>query len=326
MKVIMSNATTIHELIPRANIIKLGVRLGAEIRNLRLSDDLPDEGLRAVNKLMLERKVIFFRDQQPLNEAQHQRFARRLGNLVPDHQIGIAKVMPASLKPDSGPSGGRADQRQHAVIMVEGYPKMSLLGSVRSPPCSGDTVWADMAGAYQALPLPLRMLADQLWAVHSNDGDYAIKAHATQAEKQELDAVFAGTSSETEYPVVLVHPETGERMLSVGSVVQRFVGLQNYTGQKLFGLFRSYITAPENTVRWSWMPGDVAIWDSRATQYHEMKDHGDHHRLQDHATTNCDVSLSIEARRRTKPVNRSKPQAPKAHEAYGDMRSRNSPR
>ncbi|MDH2348314.1 TauD/TfdA family dioxygenase [Bradyrhizobium sp. SSUT77] len=322
----MSNATTIYELIPRADIIKLGVRLGAEIRNLRLSDDLPDEVIRAINQLMLEHKVIFFRDQQPLNDAQHEIFAHRLGHLVPDHQIGTAKAMLSIVKPDSGLSGGRADQRQHTVIMVEGYPKMSLLGSVICPPYRGDTVWSDMAGAYQALPLSLRMLADQLWAVHSNDDDSAIKAQATGAEKEDLDEVFAGTSSETEYPVILVHPETGERMLSIGSFVQRFVGLQKYTGQKLFGLFQSYITAPENTVRWSWMPGDIAIWDRRATQYHEMKDHGDHHHLQGRATTNCDVSLSIDARRRAKRVNASKPRVRKAHEAYGDMQSRSSPR
>ncbi|MFK4492170.1 alpha-ketoglutarate-dependent taurine dioxygenase [Bradyrhizobium sp. USDA 336] len=66
--------------------------------------------------------------------------------------------------------------------------------------------------------------------------------------------------------MVRVHPETGERMLSLGRSVQSFVGLQRYPSQKLFELLQSYLVAPRNTLRWKWESGDVVIWDNRATE------------------------------------------------------------
>lgn len=325
MKVTMSDTANIHDVIPRTDIIKRAARLGAEIRNVSLSDDLSDEVIRGINNLLLEHKVIFFRNQQPLDAAQHDRFAIRLSDLVPDHEVGAAKAMPSILKLGLGRSGGRADHWQHTVIIVEGYPKVSLLRGVLNPAYGGDALWSDMAAAYQALPLSLRMFADQLWAVHKNVYGYPMRAHAAEADKQHLDEVFTRAMSEAEHPVVRVHPETGERTLAIGDFVQRFVGLQKVTGQKLLRLFQSYITAPENTVRWSWKLGDVAIWDSRAIQYHEARDFGDQHHVQSRASADCDVPLSIDARRRVKRVNMSEVRASKPRTAYHGMRRRSSP-
>lgn len=313
MKVIMSDTTTIRDVIPKVDVIKRAVRLGAEIRNVRLSDELSDDVIHAINGLLIEHKVLFFRDQQALDAAEHEHLAMRLGDLM----------MPSILKPDLGHSGGRADQRQHTVVMVEGYPKISLLRSVINPSYHGDTAWSDMAAAYQALPLSLRMFADQLWAVHNNSCGYAMKAELAEADKQHLVDVSTGPSFETVHPVVSVHPQTGKRTLAIADFVRRFVGFQKYTSQKMFSLFQSYITASENTERWSWVPGDVAIWDCRATQYHEAKDFGDHHPTEQRATTDRDLPLSIDARRRTNHVNTSKRRRPKVS-AYGAMRSRSS--
>ena len=83
----------------------------------------------------------------------------------------------------------------------------------------------------------------------------------------------------------------------LGNFVQRFVGLPKYDGQKLFDLFQSHITAPENTVRWSWQAGDVAIWDNRATQHYAVNDYGDQHRVVRRATIDGDVPVSIDGRR-----------------------------
>lgn len=327
MKVTRSDTATIRIIIPRRDIIKRAVRLGAEIRNLRLSDDLSDQVIRGINNLLLEHKVIFFRDQKPLDAARYDRFAIRLSNVVPDHRGGRTKAMPSILKLGSGRSGGRADQWRHTVIILEGYPKISLLRSMTNPACDdNDTVWSDMAAAYQALPLSLRMFADQLWAVHKNACGYPMRAHVAETDRQHLDEVFTRTISETEHPVVRVHPETGERTLVIGDFVQRFVGLQKFTGQQLLRLFNSYITARENTVRWSWKPGDVAIWDSRATQYHEARDFCDQHHVQSRrASTDCDLPPSIDAPRRAKRVNVLKVRARKPRKAYRGMQSRSSP-
>ena len=98
----------------------------------------------------------------------------------------------------------------------------------------------------------------------------------------------------------------------LGNFVQRFVGLPKYDSQKLFDLFQSHITAPENTVRWSWQAGDVAIWDNRATQHYAVNDYGDQHRVVRRATIDGDVPVSIDGRNSVTRIKTTKPQAAKA--------------
>ncbi|MGY3116544.1 alpha-ketoglutarate-dependent taurine dioxygenase [Bradyrhizobium sp. S3.14.4] len=225
----MSNTTTIDNVIPRADIIKRAARLGAEIRNIKLSGDLSDETISAINQVLLEHKVIFFRDQGHLDDAEQERFAIRLGRLVPRPTVGAIKGTSSILELNWGRGGGRADQWHTDVTFVDAYPKISVLRGVVIPPYGGDTVWSNTAAAYLDLPAPLRKLADELWAVHSNAYDYAVKTRATEADKKHFDEVFTGTIYETEHPVVRVHPETGERTLVLGNFVQRFVGLPKNT-------------------------------------------------------------------------------------------------
>lgn len=130
-----------------------------------------------------------------------------------------------------------------------------------------------------------------------------MKTRATEADRKHFDEVFTGTIYETEHPVVRI---------VLGNFVQRFIGLPKYDGQKLFELLQSHITAPENTVRWSWQGGDVAIWDNRATQHYAVNDYGDQHRIVRRATIDGDVPLSVNGRRSVTRVKTSKPQTAKA--------------
>ncbi len=316
----MNNTILIENIIPPADITKCAVRLGAEIRNVRLSSELSDEVIRAVKQLLLKHKVLFFRGQRHLDQVEQERFAVRLGNLVTE--VDATDGTSSILKEESG--GGGLASEWHTEVMLYVYPKIAVLRSSVIPSCGGDTIWSNMAAAYRDLPLSLRMLADQLWAVHNNAHGYSVKARAAGAGKTELAEVFTGTISESDHPVVRVHPETGERMLVIGDFVKHFVGLQKYTGQKLFELLQLYITAPKNTVRWSWMPGDVAIWDGRAAQYYAANDYGDHHYEQGSGTSG-DLPLKIGAHRRAERVNTSKPRGARARRAKVRLPSRSSP-
>ncbi|SFN70638.1 taurine dioxygenase [Pseudonocardia ammonioxydans] len=88
---------------------------------------------------------------------------------------------------------------------------------------------------------------------------------------------FAGalTVYRTHHPVVRVHPETGARALLLGHFVQRFLELSGVDSKPLFDLFQTHITRLENTVRWRWSPGDIALWDNRSTQHYAVADYGD---------------------------------------------------
>jgi taurine dioxygenase len=299
--------------IPQKDVVRLTSRIGAVIGNVRLSGDLPGQTIDAINQLLLRHKVIFFRGQNHLDDAAQERFAQRLGNLVPHPTVGAIKGTSSILELDSGRGGGRADQWHTDVTFVDAYPKFSVLRGVVIPEFGGDTIWSNTAAAYESLPPALRRLADELWAVHSNAYDYAaVRSQATEADRKHFEEVFTGTVYETEHPVVRVHPETAERTLLLGNFAQRFLGYSKSDGQKLHDLFQSHITAPENTVRWRWQEGDVAIWDNRATQHYAVNDYGDQRRVVRRATVDGDVPVSVDGRRSITRVKTVKPATAKA--------------
>jgi len=184
------------------------------------------------------------------------------------------------------------------VTFVDVYPKISILRAVVIPPYGGDTVWANTAAAYAHLPEPLLRLADSLWALHTNAYDYASShVNADSAQLKRYREVFTSTVYETEHPVVRVHPDTGERALVLGHFVQRLKGLSASDSTHLLQIFHDHITRLENTVRWNWLQGDVAIWDNRATQHYALNDYGDEQRVVRRATVHGDVPVDIDGRR-----------------------------
>ncbi|MER9927351.1 TauD/TfdA family dioxygenase [Mesorhizobium sp. M0048] len=291
------SALMIDNVVPRNAVLKLAARIGAEIRNIKLSGDLADQTIAAIKGLILDHKVIFFRDQGHLDDAEHERFALRFGKPMLSPTLDPAKGTMSILDIDSARGGFRTDAWHIDFAYLDAYPKILVLRGAVIPPVGGDTVWSNTAAAYLDLPGPLQRLADDLWAVHSNAYDFAVFARPTEAEKEVHNEGLAKALFETEHPVVRVHPETGERTLVLGLYVKGFVDMPKYDGQKLFDLFGSHITAPENTVRWNWKQGDVAIWDNRATMHYAARDYGDKPRVTRRVAIDGEVPVSVQGQR-----------------------------
>jgi len=279
------------------DILPLAGRIGAQIGNVRLAGDLPDATIAAIEAALLKHKVIFFRDQGHLDDAEQERFAARFGELVA-HPTNPARAgSKAILELDSTAGGGRADHWHTDVTFVDAYPKISVLRGVAIPPFGGDTVWANTVAAYEGLPPPLKTLADGLWALHTNAYDYAAsRPHASAQQLKHYEEVFLSTVYETEHPVVRVHPQTGERSLVLGGFVRRFLGYAQADSNHLYELLESHVTKLENTVRWRWKTGDVAIWDNRATQHYAINDYGDQKRIVRRSTLHGEVPVSVDGR------------------------------
>lgn len=285
-------------------ILPVAGRIGAEIRGVRLSNDLSQGVVKQIREAWLKHKVVFFRGQTHLDEAAQESLTGIFGGPPVGHPTVPSIAGTRFITELDSNHGGRANTWHTDVTFVDAYPRASILRALVVPAFGGDTVWANTAAAYQELSPELRTLADTLWALHTNEYDYqARRTNATAEDLRYYRDVFTSTVYETEHPLVRVHPETGERTLLLGHFVKKIIGLSTYDSSHLFQVFQEHITRHENTVRWRWAPGDVAVWDNRATQHYAINDYGNQHRLVRRVTVDGDVPVSVDGRR---SVTRSK--------------------
>ncbi len=277
--------------------------IGAEVRGIVLSGDLDAATVQAIDAALVRHKVIFFRGQHHLDDAEHEAFAALFGDPVAHPTVPVAEGSRYLLDVDSK-EGSAASSWHTDVTFVDAYPKASILRAINIPEAGGDTLWANTEIAYERLPEPLRQLANTLWATHTNDYDYAAALSGAQlsptvaAQREDFQkSVFSSTIYETDHPVVHVHPVSGQRNLLLGHFVKQFVGLSSGDSQALFNVLQAHVTKPENTVRWRWQNGDVAFWDNRATQHRAIGDFGLQRRTLRRATVNGEVPVGLDGRR-----------------------------
>ena len=108
--------------------------------------------------------------------------------------------------------------------------------------------------------------------------------------------LFESKLFRTEHPMVRVHPETTNASLLLGGFAQSVVGLGAQGSRDLIRMLQDFITRPENTVRWRWRAGDVAIWDNRATQHFAIADYGDARRRGERVTVAGEVPVGVDGR------------------------------
>lgn len=270
--------------------------IGGEVLGLKLTPDLEPAVVAELEQALVRHKVLFFRGQSHLDDASHQAFGARFGKTVA-HPTVPAPNGTQLFELDASKGGGRADSWHTDVTFVNAFPKISILRGVVIPAYGGDTVWANTAAAYQRLPESLKLLAEQLWALHSNDYDYG--AERVMVEEQRLRhhrEVFVSKVYEAEHPLVHVHPVSGERALLLGHFVKRIIGVSTAESARLFDLLQSRAIRLENTVRWTWQQHDVAMWDNRATQHFAINDYGNQPRVVRRVTVHGEPALSVDGR------------------------------
>lgn len=286
-------ALATHPIPVTLDIQPIAGRIGAQVNGIALSADLDAATVDAIQAALVQYKVLFFRGQTHLDDQSQEAFARLLGDPIAHPTVPVRDGT-RYLMQLSGADGQRANSWHTDVTFVDAYPKASILRSAIAPASGGDTVWANTAAAYNDLTPEIRELADQLWAVHSNEYDYAgIKPGVTSEKLEQYRKVFASTVYETEHPVVRVHPLSGERSLLLGHFVKRIKGYSATDSAHLFSLLQSHVTRLENTVRWRWTAGDVAIWDNRSTQHYAVDDYGQQERIVRRVTLKGEVPVGV---------------------------------
>ncbi|WP_314971734.1 TauD/TfdA family dioxygenase [Comamonas testosteroni] len=265
--------------------------IGAELVDVQLADALHDDGLFAeIKATLLKYKVLFLR-RQSISRAEHVGFARRFGELE-DHPVvgsdpehpGLVQIYKTPDKPLD-----RYENSWHCDATWREVPPMGcVLRCVECPPVGGDTMWANMALAYEMLPSHIKDVIAPLRARHSIECTFGA---AMPAEKRlALKAQFP----DAEHPVVRTHPETGEKVLFVSGFTTHFTNFhtpanvrvgQDFTqgSSSLLQFLISQAAIPEYQVRWRWEPGSIAIWDNRATQHYAVMDYPPSYRKMERA-------------------------------------------
>ncbi|MFD9888319.1 TauD/TfdA dioxygenase family protein [Amycolatopsis sp. NPDC059027] len=251
----------------------LGRVIGAEIGGVDLGEPLTPALRAELNRALLEWKVLFFRDQD-ITSAQQRAFAANWGELETNPFIprGDTEQVTRFARSASMPA---FENIWHVDVTFRPNPALgSVLRLIEVPPVGGDTMWADMAAAYDNLPEDVRARIDGLTAVH----DF-IPGFARFADPESL-ARRQDEFPPVEHPVVRVHPETGRRTLFVNQAfTTHIVGMDRAESDRLLRYLFTRAHIPEFQVRFSWRPGSVAFWDNRATQHYAVNDYHPHVRV-----------------------------------------------
>ena len=231
-------------------VAPLTATLGAEVGGVDLADDLDESVIEAIRAALLEWKVVFFRDQHRSDRTSHVAFGRRFGELE------VHPVTPADQdQPEVFviPAGGRfrAPDRWHSDVTWRPEPSLgSILRAVELPPLGGDTLWADMAKAYDLLDDDTKEQIDGRSATH----DFA--SAFGRGKPLEVQEQMRAEHPTVEHPIVRTHPETGRRTLYVNSSFTRsIVGMDPEQGKALLDRLYRQATIVDVQCRFRWQPG-----------------------------------------------------------------------
>jgi taurine dioxygenase len=262
-------------------VLPLTASIGAELRNISLADaSRSAELFGEIKNLLLQHKVLFFRDQD-ITRGEHVALAERFGPLEdhpvvgsdPDHP-GLVRIYKDLNSP--------AEQYENAfhcdATWREAPPMGSVLRCVEGPAVGGDTIWVNMAKAYERLPEHVKEQIADLRARHSIEASFG--ANMPVEQRHALHERFP----DAEHPVVRTHPETGEKVLFVNAFTTHLTNWHNaknvrfgfdYSpgGSELLNYLIRQAFVPEYQVRWRWTPNSFAIWDNRNTQHYAVQDY-----------------------------------------------------
>ena len=251
--------------------------VGAEVGGLDLSEPLAPAAVATVKSALAEYGVVFFRDQ-PLTENQHIALARQFGDINVNrffsHAEGYPEIALVVKEPNQTRNIGGGWHTDHS------YDQIPALGSMlyarEIPPVGGDTLFASMYAAYDALSDGLKRTLEGLRGVHSSRHVFGVK-------RGDLDGRIGNYEAATQdatHPVVIVHPDSGKKALYVNpGFTTGFDGWTEDESRPLLEYLYKHAARPEFTYRFKWRAGSLAFWDNRSTWHYALNDYQGERRL-----------------------------------------------
>ena len=261
---------------------RLTVNIGAEISGVNLGDAARDDQLFAqMRELLLKHRVLFFRGQDldRFSRANHVALASRFGPLESHPVQASDPDYPGLVRIYRSDEKNPYENNYHTDGLWRSTPLLgSVLRCIECPEVGGDTIWVNMVEAYARLAQDIK---DKIVHLHAHSSvEHAFGAVMPPEQRRQ----FGRDHPPVEHPVVRTHPETGEKVLFVGSHTTHFIdfhtpqnvrfGIDKNPGAALLLQYlQSQASIPEYQVRWRWKPDSVALWDNRATQHYAVMDY-----------------------------------------------------
>ncbi len=263
--------------------------VGSEITgvDLKHSEDLSDQSIRDMWRLLGERGILLFR-AQGLNHDQHLAFTRRFGPLAltgltsryaPPGYPDIFTVTNIRKNGERSETENAAQQWHTDQTFLKVPARASMLRCELAPQCGGDTMFANMVAVYEDLSDGLKATLEPLQAFHSLFGTRS----KVMAGRKQLSAEELGRVEGAMQPVVLKHPDTGRKALYINEqCVDHFDGWTIEESRPLLEYLYNQNWLPKYTYRHRWQPGDIVFWDNRCTQHYAPLDYDFAHRDEPH--------------------------------------------
>ncbi|MBK87318.1 MAG: taurine dioxygenase [Gammaproteobacteria bacterium] len=262
--------------------------LGAFVGGVGLADVAASDQLYAqVRHALNEHEVLFFRDQDTAPKV-FAKFAKRFGDVL-DHPAyaTTAQSDAVQILESTAENPSKIEIWHSDMTFMQQPPSFTLLQGQIIPEVGGDTLWASATAAFASLSKEIQDLLTPLTAVHDFAHGFA-ESLAEPGGAERLAPAIA-QNPPVEHPLVRTHPETGAKSIYVNRLfTTRIKQLTALESEHLLNFLYGHVIADEHTVRLSWQPGTVAIWDNRSTQHKPVNDFFPQHRKMHRVTLRGD--------------------------------------
>ena len=249
--------------------------MGAEIHGIDLARDLNEVTFADIHQALLDHGAVFFRDQD-ITPSQQMDFARRWGKVhlhphmpcLPNHP-GIIEIVKKETDTVVFGANWHTDQ-----MFTPTPARVTMLYAKEVPPAGGDTLFADLYSAYDALSDGMKAMIGGLYTVSLYD------------KKKKRPAAMVPTAPDeapepAEHPLVREHPETGRKALYISnaSITRYIAGMTEEESRPLLDYLVTHATRPEFTCRFRWEVGSLAVWDNRRVLHNPINDYYGYRRV-----------------------------------------------
>lgn len=254
-------------------ISALTPRIGAEVSGLDLRDPLTNSHAAALKQALADHLVLFFRDQ-PIDHESHKRFGRAFGPLALHSAVpgieGHPEIVAIHADAESKYVAG---EDWHSDLTCDAEPPLgSILYLHTTPQCGGDTLFASMYAAYEALSDRMKAYLDGMVAEHDGEDAY-------RGTYKNLGVADKPVYPRAEHPVIRTHPVTGRKALYVNrGFTKRLLGVPRDESLAILAYLYDHAENPLFQCRFRWRENSVAFWDNRCVQHRAMWDYWPHTR------------------------------------------------